>query len=571
MTRHIGFCVAVLAVAAAGLSDSAASASPVFSTIPAEMIEARYAPAAGLLPNGTVLLAGGYNETPGKYLKSAEVFDPVSGTFTKLSAELNVVREEPATAPLPDGKLLIAGGYGGGLNSLKSAELFNPATNTFEGLSAQMTAERDAPSAAALPDGRVLVVGGAASGKELKTAEVFNPEKGSFEALSAQMSVGRYWPAVATLPSGKVLIAGGDNESGSLKSAELFDPATNSFEVISHELAEPRREAAIAVLQNGNTLIAGGYNKAVVGSAELFDPATSVFEGLSAGLIQPRVGPAGVLLRDGRMLVAGGYNETSLYHSRSAEETSVTAPSVTSTTATGVGASAATLTGTVLTEALATAYFQYGTSGAYGSSTPGQSVAFTASPRSLSSGVGGLSPRTTYHFRIVAENAGGPSYGADQTFTTTPRVSNCLCAPPRPPIITSANQSHRTWREGGKLAAFARKHGKHKLPVGTTFSFTLNEQARVSFAFTQQVNGRKVKGKCVTQTKRNRHKPACRRTLRSGTLSFAAHSGLNKVFFQGRVSRSTKLKPGHYTLVITATSAAGRHSRPVKLSFTIVK
>jgi hypothetical protein len=567
MIRHMGFCVAVLAAAAAGLPDSAASASPVFSTIPAEMIEARYAPAAGLLPNGTVLLAGGYNETPGKYLKSAEVFDPVSGTFTKLSAELNAVREEPATAPLPDGRLLIAGGYGGGLNSLKSAELFNPATNTFEALSAQMTAERDGPSAAALPDGRVLIVGGAASGKELKTAEVFNPGKGSFEALPAQMSVGRYWPAVATLPSGKVLIAGGDNESGSLKSAELFDPSTNSFEKlegIGHELAERRREAAVAVLQSGKVLIAGGYNELVVQSAELFDPATSVFEGLSAGLIQPRVGPAGVLLRDGRMLVAGGYNETSLYQSRSAEETSVTAPSVTSTAATGVGVSAATLTGTVLTEALATAYFQYGTSGAYGSSTSGQSVAFTASPRSLGSAVGGLSPGTTYHFRVVAENAGGPSYGADQTFTTA-----TVPVVPIPPSIASVTQSHNKWREGNALASVSRR--RKRLPLGTTFSFSLNEQARVSLAFTQLVGGRKVNGKCVAPTPKNRRKHRCTRTATAGTLSFGGHVGINKVRFQGRISRSTKLKPGHYTLIITATNAAGRHSRPVRLSFTIVK
>jgi hypothetical protein len=54
-------------------------------------------------------------------------------------------------------------------------------------------------------------------------------------------------------------------------------------------------------------------------------------------------------------------------------------------------------------------------------------------------------------------------------------------------------------------------------------------------------------------------------------LSFAGHGGLNKVFFQGRISRSRKLKPGHYTLIITATNASGRHSRPVRLSFTIVK
>ena len=54
-----------------------------------------------------------------------------------------------------------------------------------------------------------------------------------------------------------------------------------------------------------------------------------------------------------------------------------------------------------------------------------------------------------------------------------------------------------------------------------------------------------------------------------GTLSFTGH-GAMKVAFQGRISRSKKLKPGRYTLVVTATNSAGRRSPPQALSFTIV-
>jgi hypothetical protein len=56
-----------------------------------------------------------------------------------------------------------------------------------------------------------------------------------------------------------------------------------------------------------------------------------------------------------------------------------------------------------------------------------------------------------------------------------------------------------------------------------------------------------------------------------GTLTFTAHIGTNKVAFEGRISASKQLKLGRYTLVITATNAAGRSSKPRSLSFTIVK
>ncbi|MGD0455151.1 MAG: hypothetical protein ABSB69_16300, partial [Solirubrobacteraceae bacterium] len=140
---------------------------------------------------------------------------------------------------------------------------------------------------------------------------------------------------------------------------------------------------------------------------------------------------------------------------------------------------------------------------------------------------------------------------------------------PVPPSITNVAQSHRKWREGKALARIARR--QKPLPLGTTFSFTLNEQAKVSFAFTQRVGGREVKRKCVAQTKRNRRKHTCKRTVTRGALSFTGHAGTNKVFFEGRISHSVKLRPGTYTLVIAATNAAGQRSPSRQLTFTIVK
>jgi hypothetical protein len=136
------------------------------------------------------------------------------------------------------------------------------------------------------------------------------------------------------------------------------------------------------------------------------------------------------------------------------------------------------------------------------------------------------------------------------------------------PVLSSISQTNKTWREGNAQATFSRQQ---KTALGTMFSFTLNERASVSFAFTQQLGGRKVKGKCGAQTKKNRKEPSCKRTVTQGTLSFTGHGGTDNVFFQGRVSALKKLPLGRYTLVITATSSAGQRSQPQSLSFTILK
>jgi hypothetical protein len=75
----------------------------------------------------------------------------------------------------------------------------------------------------------------------------------------------------------------------------------------------------------------------------------------------------------------------------------------------------------------------------------------------------------------------------------------------------------------------------------------------------------------VAQTNGNRGRPSCKRTVTSGTLTFTGRSGLNKVAFQGRISRTKKLPLGAYTLQITALNSAGKRSSPRTLKFTIVR
>jgi hypothetical protein len=136
-----------------------------------------------------------------------------------------------------------------------------------------------------------------------------------------------------------------------------------------------------------------------------------------------------------------------------------------------------------------------------------------------------------------------------------------------PPAVRNARQSTSRWREGNRLASISRA----KTPTGTTFSFSLNEQAAVTFSFTQLVGGREGAHGCFARTHANAQRKGCSYAVTRGTLSFTGHDGTNSVRFTGRVSYTEKLKPGRYTLVITATNTAGQKSAPQKLSFTIVK
>jgi streptogramin lyase len=210
-------------------------------------------------------------------------------------------------------------------------------------------------------------------------------------------------------------------------------------------------------------------------------------------------------------------------------------------------------------------HFDYGPTSAYGLSTPSQTLS-SGAPSTVTATLSGLTTSTGYHYRLVASNATGASLGADQSFTT-PTLTILIAFLPTP-VLTGAAQSHSKWRAGNKLATLARKH---KLPIGTTFSFTLNQSARVSIAFTQGLSGRKLKGRCVPQAKKKIRRLGCTRILRKGTLTVTAHAGKNKVSFQGRISRSKKLKPGRYVATISATSPAGQRASARPLRFAIVK
>ena len=65
-------------------------------------------------------------------------------------------------------------------------------------------------------------------------------------------------------------------------------------------------------------------------------------------------------------------------------------------------------------------YFQWGTTAAYGNETGHQDAGSEVEPERPSEAISGLESATKYHFRLVAENSAGATYGGDQSFTTLP-------------------------------------------------------------------------------------------------------------------------------------------------------
>jgi Collagen triple helix repeat (20 copies)/Kelch motif len=205
-----------------------------FTGLPSSMTTARGAAVAAPLPDGDVLIAGGFGTSA--IQSSAEVFDPMTGTFTALPNSMTTPRWGAVAAPLPNGDVLIAGGYNSFADSaLSSAEVFDPSTGRFTALPHPMTTARYGAVAAPLPDGEVLIAGGYnASGPNgtstVSSAEVFDPSTGMFTALPVSGGFPIPNAVAAPLPDGDVLIAGGSihNNDGStsyLSSAAVFEPA----------------------------------------------------------------------------------------------------------------------------------------------------------------------------------------------------------------------------------------------------------------------------------------------------------------------------------------------------------
>src|SRR5262249_10102259 len=101
-------------------------------------------------------------------------------------------------------------------------------------------------------------------------------------------------------------------------------------------------------------------------------------------------------------------------------------PGVAASSGSATGQSTAHLAATVSPNSASTSvHFEYGLTPAYGSATTPVPIGSGTGPHSVRPAIGGRAAGTTYHFRAVASNEFGTTYGPDQALTTA--------SPPAPP------------------------------------------------------------------------------------------------------------------------------------------
>jgi hypothetical protein len=220
----------------------------------------RAAHTATLLPDGKVLIAGGFREegTAEISIASAEIYDPETNTFTPTS-DMNEGRSGHTATLLSNGKVLIVGGWGPS-HRLATAELYDPHAGTFS-YTASLSAPRAGMTATLLKDGRVLMAGGdSARNTPQLVAEIYDPDTKTF-ALAGSLNTGRSAHTATLLNDGTVLIAGGSSgDSSVLASAEVYNPTTGKF-TLTGSMSRVRYKHAAVLLQDGNVLVIGGSNQ----------------------------------------------------------------------------------------------------------------------------------------------------------------------------------------------------------------------------------------------------------------------------------------------------------------------
>jgi hypothetical protein len=274
---------------------------------------------ATALRQGGVLISGGTVSWGSARL--AERVNLLSGGSTP-AGELSVARVHHAAVELLDGRVLVTGGWSSGeavpLGISASGELWDPSTRRFRRLASAMQHGRAGHAMSLLPDGRVLVTGGYTAAARGISAEVFDPRLEAFTALAADWGLrahhashlvdGRVW-----LLGGETALAG-DGSPQPLASVLAFDPADDRF-VPAAALLVPRAGAASVHTPSGSILLLSGRNADFghTATVEEYFPGAGPrrAESLNVGCELH----TGTLMSDGRILVVGGEAADSGYRS----------------------------------------------------------------------------------------------------------------------------------------------------------------------------------------------------------------------------------------------------------------
>ncbi|WP_406624077.1 IPTL-CTERM sorting domain-containing protein [Acidovorax sp. SDU_ACID1] len=251
-----------------------------------------------LLPNGRVLVAGGWalvqppNVT--ELSKATLLYDESTDAWTD-AAPMQIGRYRHTATLLPDGSVLVAGGTS--MASPGAAETYDPSTNQWQA-TGSMNTPRIGHTATLLPDGRVMVAGGINGPDTFATVEFYDPATRQWTA-GPDMSAKRSGHRAVPLIDGRVLVLGAD-----LSNAQVFDPASNTWQAAA-AAPSPRTLYSATLLADGRVFVAGGKaGNADTAITALYDPAHDTWQA-APDLAQPCSSHTATLLATGKVLVAG--------------------------------------------------------------------------------------------------------------------------------------------------------------------------------------------------------------------------------------------------------------------------
>ena len=191
---------------------------------------------ATLLDGGLVLIAGGqippfFDATP-----TAEVYDPALDTFTATTNDMSDPRTSFAASLLPNGSVILTGGFDSGFgdDALDTADLYDPGTNSFTA-APNMNEFREDHTSTALENDTVLICGGEDKSDSSDTSsfhngcEIYDPVANTFTDTVNPMTEHRGSHQAVLLESGSVLIIGGVEESDANITAEIYRPKKDTF------------------------------------------------------------------------------------------------------------------------------------------------------------------------------------------------------------------------------------------------------------------------------------------------------------------------------------------------------